>query len=112
MADQRKPLKVTPPPRQQQAGPHVGVNNVRPKIKKIFVKGAHSAQQILWTSRLIQNEMHYACALKQRLVSATVGYNGNIKSLARLLHSKIHRGIHNAVAAIGYVIQNVQYPHR
>jgi hypothetical protein len=55
--------------------------------------------------------MFHAAFTEQGFVAATSGDNGNGMAQAGLLDGNVHRGVHDAIAAVGDVVQYVENPH-
>src|ERR1700739_3851247 len=61
--------------------------------------------------RLIETEMKNALTLKQWHVTPTSRRHCDNAALPCLLNRKVDCGIHYAVSAIGYIMEDVQYSH-
>jgi hypothetical protein len=84
---------------------------VRPELENLFAKEKHCAQDAARSPRLIQRQVPHTRSLQHWLIAAPGRDNGHLHALASLLHCQVDSGIHNAITAIGYIVQDVKYSH-
>src|ERR1700761_547961 len=109
--DQRYALDAGPDPPDEQTDAHVGVNDIWLECRDSIFETEECRQQFAWGLRLVEVIVGNSEFLQQFLVSAMAADKGHGMARLDLLDAEVDGQVHDAVSAVGKVVDDVQYSH-